>query len=88
MRNLTSEFDCPKSLRPGDRVHASIEGRYVTWIVREVEQLTECRQKVVASAPGVGAVRFEWFGGHHRSGRGHGLTFYYLRPAKSGGPSL
>lgn len=77
--NLTSEFDCPQRLRPGDHVKASVRQHYLTWIVREVERVDELRQKVMASAPGLGSVRFEWFGGHRRTGRGHGMVFYFVR---------
>lgn len=88
----TSEADCPEKLRPHDRVEVSIHGRYYTFVVFQVDDLavdvTPLRpgppsrnegtmQTVVASAPGMGSLRFTWYGGHHRIGHGHGMKFYF-----------
>jgi len=80
----TSEFDCPQRLLPGDIVEACIRQRYYRFIVHNVERdpHNELFQTVEASAAGLGSVRFRWFGGHYRTGTGHGLTFYYVsRPS-------
>lgn len=81
MANLTGEFDCPQKLAPGDVVKASVRGHYYHWAVFEVQKIPgdELRTVVLASAPKMGSVRFIWFGGHHRTGTGHGLTFYFVR---------
>lgn len=70
--------DTPDCLVPGDVVEASIRQHYVRWIVRSVDGKT-----VVASAPGRGSVRFQWFAPEHRWGEGHGHKFYFVRHAKT-----
>lgn len=69
----------PRRLQVGDVVRASVRGSYYKWIVREVKG-----DIALASAPGLGCVRFEWYGPLHtqasnRSGYGHGLKFYFVR---------
>lgn len=75
----TSPDDCPQQLAPGDVVEASFKQHYLQWIVREVRDLEDDKQQVLASYPGRGSLRFVWSGGHCRDGHGHGMRFYFVR---------
>lgn len=75
----------PQFLNVDDVVKCSVKQRYVNWIVREVSLSENGTQKVVASKPGQGSVRFTWNCHeveHARCGSGHGMRFLFVRHAK------
>ncbi len=77
MKRNTHPDYVPARLRPGDTVACCIKQKSRYWIVREVTEVDNTTQTVVASHPGQGSVRFTWKGGQFRLGHGHGLKFYY-----------
>lgn len=75
----TSPDDCPQRLAPGDVVEAHYKRfGYLPWIVREVSDIDDKMQQVMASYPGRGSLRFVWHGEHCRDGHGHGMRFYFV----------